>query len=257
MARARNIKPGLFKNEVLGVADPLYTLLFEGLWLLADREGRLEDRPLRIKGELFPYRDGLDMTAMLGWLEAAGFILRYQAGGAELIQIRQFTKHQSPHKNEAPSELPSPPVMAGATSEEIGTTRADCGFLIPDTGLLDEDAPAGAERPKRQSKKTRLPDGFQPDETGRARAREAGLSIDAEVRKFCDHHEANGSLKSNWQAAWRTWVGKAVEFAAGRKAAQPARLHDTAEDTQRMLADNANGTKPMPAEMRAHLRKVG
>ena len=51
MARSRNIKPSLFKNEVLGVADPLYTILFEGLWVLADREGRLEDRPLRIKAE--------------------------------------------------------------------------------------------------------------------------------------------------------------------------------------------------------------
>lgn len=51
MARSRNIKPGLFKNEVLGVADPIYTILFQGLWVLADREGRLEDRPMRIKAE--------------------------------------------------------------------------------------------------------------------------------------------------------------------------------------------------------------
>ena len=43
--RARNLKPSIFKNELLAVADPLYTLVFEGLWCLADREGRLEDRP--------------------------------------------------------------------------------------------------------------------------------------------------------------------------------------------------------------------
>ncbi|MCF5227676.1 phage replication protein, partial [Pseudomonas syringae] len=73
MARARNIKPALFKNEVLGVADPMLTLLFEGLRLLADKAGRLEDRPLRIKGELFPYRDGLDVDGMLAWLAAEGF----------------------------------------------------------------------------------------------------------------------------------------------------------------------------------------
>ena len=48
MARARNIKPALFKNEVLGVADPIATLLFIGLWTLADRRGILEDRPLQI-----------------------------------------------------------------------------------------------------------------------------------------------------------------------------------------------------------------
>ncbi len=63
--RARNIKPGFFKNEHLGTADPIVALLFEGLWLLADRDGRLEDRPLRIKAEIFPYREGLDINGSL------------------------------------------------------------------------------------------------------------------------------------------------------------------------------------------------
>lgn len=144
MARARNIKPGLFKNEVLGVADPLYTLLFEGLWVLADRSGRLEDRPLRIKAEVFPYRDGISMPAMLDWLQANGFIRRYTVGGSGVIQILNFEKHQNPHKNEAESELPSiesadaPSEKIGSAPESIGSTRADSlstdsGFLIPDT----------------------------------------------------------------------------------------------------------------------------
>lgn len=82
MARSRNIKPGLFKNEILGVADPIYTLAFQGLWLLADREGRLEDRPLRIKAETFPYRDGVDMNALLDWLQAEGLSARCCTGKA-------------------------------------------------------------------------------------------------------------------------------------------------------------------------------
>lgn len=86
MARSRNIKPGLFKNEVLGVADPLYTLAFQGLWLLADRDGRLEDRPLRIKAETFPCRDGVDMDAMLSWLQNEGFIRRYQVAGKRYLR---------------------------------------------------------------------------------------------------------------------------------------------------------------------------
>jgi hypothetical protein len=124
VARARNIKPGFFKNEVLGVADPLYSLLFEGLWVLADREGRLEDRPLRIKGEVFPYRDGLDMEAMLNWLQQNGFIRRYVADGKRCILVLEFVKHQNPHKNETASELP-PPEETGTAPEKIGSTRAD------------------------------------------------------------------------------------------------------------------------------------
>lgn len=143
MARARNIKPALFKNEVLGVADPLLTLLFEGLWLLADREGRLEDRPLRIKAEVFPYRDGLNIEEMLNWLDANDFIIRFSVDGKRYIQIDNFTKHQNPHKNEPPSEIPSvsdgcrTSDKVGTSSETIGSAPADSlsldsGFLIPD-----------------------------------------------------------------------------------------------------------------------------
>ena len=54
MARARNIKPGFFLNEEL-VELPFSTrLLFIGLWTLADRDGRMEDKPKRIKMSLFP-----------------------------------------------------------------------------------------------------------------------------------------------------------------------------------------------------------
>lgn len=142
MARARNIKPGLFKNEILGVADPIYTLLFEGLWVLADREGRIEDRPLRIKAEIFPYRDGLSVDEMLNWLQANGFIRRYVARGKKCIVVCEFVKHQNPHKNESESELPAPE-GEGSNSEEIGrsteiigSARADSlssDSLIPDS----------------------------------------------------------------------------------------------------------------------------
>lgn len=159
MARARNIKPGLFKNEILGVADPLYTLLFEGLWVLADRDGRLEDRPLRIKAEIFPYRDRLSVAPMLDWLQAQGFIVRYGVGELRCIEICNFQKHQNPHKNETESDLPGPearddePVdgcleydCIGTTSENIGSTRADSlssDSLIPDSLFTDPPSSAG------------------------------------------------------------------------------------------------------------------
>lgn len=105
MARARNIKPGFFKNELL-VEMPVFSrLLFVGLWTLADREGRLEDRPKRIKLELFPY-DSEDVEAGLSLLEASAFISRYQVNGFRVIQIVNFLKHQTPHGTEKDSDLP-------------------------------------------------------------------------------------------------------------------------------------------------------
>lgn len=144
MARARNIKPALFKNEILGVADPMATLLFEGLWLLADKAGRLEDRPIRIKGELFPYRDGLDVEGLLRFLASEGFIIRYTVQAKRYIQVENFDKHQNPHRNEPESIIPSVSEgcittdFGGSTSALIGSAPADS--LIPDSGFLIPDS---------------------------------------------------------------------------------------------------------------------
>lgn len=107
MARARNLKPSIFKNEILGTADPLYTILFEGLWCLADREGRLEDRPLRIRAEIFPYRD-VNVDSLLSWLHEKEFIIRYRIDGADYIQVNKFHIHQNPHQREVVSIIPPP-----------------------------------------------------------------------------------------------------------------------------------------------------
>lgn len=136
MARARNIKPALFKNEILGVADPLYTLAFEGLWLLADREGRLEDRPMRIKAEIFPYRDGLNIENILDWLSSSGFIARYRYGENRYIQVVNFSKHQNPHKNEVASEIPVFS-MSCECSDKIGTGTEEVGSAPADSLSLD------------------------------------------------------------------------------------------------------------------------
>jgi hypothetical protein len=105
VARTRSVKPGFFKNEVLAALPPYDQLLFIGLWMLADREGRLEDRPKRIKAEIFPY-EALDVEASLSRLAEAGFVLRYGPG---FIQIVNFHKHQAPHYKEIPSVIPPAP----------------------------------------------------------------------------------------------------------------------------------------------------
>jgi hypothetical protein len=120
--RARNIKPGLFKTEILATADPLYTLIFEGLWCMADREGRLEDRPRRIHLEVNPGRAYEGTETSLAWLTAQGFIQRYTHGGREYLQIVNFLKHQNPHKREAASEIPPPASVTKGNDSSHGRT---------------------------------------------------------------------------------------------------------------------------------------
>ncbi|SPP31372.1 hypothetical protein ARAF_0496 [Arsenophonus endosymbiont of Aleurodicus floccissimus] len=54
MVRARNIKPGFFSNDDLAECEALARLLFAGLWTIADREGRLEDKHRKIKVMVLP-----------------------------------------------------------------------------------------------------------------------------------------------------------------------------------------------------------
>lgn len=106
--RARFIRPGFFLNELLGTSHPDVALLFIGLWCLADREGRLEDRPLRIKAAVFPYRE-VDINGYLTVLSRLGFIQRYVVGPDKYIAVVNFQKHQSPHNTEKKSTIPEPP----------------------------------------------------------------------------------------------------------------------------------------------------
>lgn len=130
MARARNIKPSFFLNEDLAEIDPLGRLLFIGLWCLADRAGRLEDRPKRIKIELLPC-DACDVDQLLQALHERRLIQRYAVGEHRLIQVTNFAKHQSPHHQERASILPAPEDFEASSERARGRPRANPGF-IPD-----------------------------------------------------------------------------------------------------------------------------
>lgn len=108
MARMRTIKPGYFTNELLADVPPLGRILFAGLWCHADRKGRLEDRPRKLKVEILPY-DDCDIDLLLEALAEKRFIVRYAVGGACYIQVVTFSVHQSPHKHERASTIPPPP----------------------------------------------------------------------------------------------------------------------------------------------------
>ncbi len=143
--RARGIKPGFFKNEALAECTPLARLLFAGLWCLADREGRMEDRPKRIRAELLPYDDG-SVEDLLTELHEAGFILRYTAAGGRFIQVVNFGKHQNPHCKEQASTIP-PPDMHGASTVQAPDKNRTCpaDSLFSDSLNLIPDSSSAAD----------------------------------------------------------------------------------------------------------------
>lgn len=125
-ARSRILQPGFFLNEDLSDLDFQTRLYFAGLFVLADKSGRLEYRPKQIKAYLFPYDDA-DIDFMTNSLAKLDFVSLYNApclpnqNNDEVVNIKQLTlvgrqkqylqiinwdKHQNPHWNEKESEIP-------------------------------------------------------------------------------------------------------------------------------------------------------
>lgn len=217
--RARSIKPGTFKNELLGSADPLLTILFEGLWCMADREGRLEDRPLRICAELFPYRRKLTerrIDEMLWWLDEHGFIARFEISSKQYIEVLEFSKHQNPHKSERPSEIqPFRPNLHRARTVESRKSHSRLteaagltpSSLTPDSGLLTPDSPNPVLPPESEpvqkpaSEEGRDPDiGELPDDVVRE-----------EVQRIKTTYPTGTYRKSDWLTAEREIRKRAEE----------------------------------------------
>lgn len=213
MARARNIKPGFFTNEDL-VELPFSTrLLFIGLWTLADRAGRLEDRPKKIKMAIFP-ADNVDVDAALNELQESGFLLRYECSCGRYIQVLAFSKHQSPHRDEKASTIPAPYEHGANTVQTQDVHAANppdspiTDSPITDSGLLNEEiapAPVAAATPKktRPPAKTPLPDGFCISERVRSWAAEKGYSnLQRHFENFVGACKAKGYTYVCWDEAF-------------------------------------------------------
>jgi len=127
MARSRNIKPGFFSSEQLGRCEPCARLLFASLWTLADREGRVENRPMKIRAYAFPYDPFTvaEVESWLGQLEAENLIERYENQGVKVILISAFLKHQNPHLKEVPSKLPDKPGASTAQAPDFSSPEPE------------------------------------------------------------------------------------------------------------------------------------
>jgi len=157
VARSRNIKPGFFKNEELAECSLAARLCFAGLWLLADREGRLEDRPKRIKGELFPF-DTFEAGPLLDELHTHGFIVRYRNADGSFIQISKFLEHQNPHYSEKPSVI-KPPALPESEASKPRQLPDNDG----DDGGGDSGSTPGKDPPSRGGRNPLNPESLIPD----------------------------------------------------------------------------------------------
>ena len=280
MARARNIKPSIMDNEELAELEPVARLLFIYLWMLADREGRLEDRPKRIAAQALPYDRQVDVGAMLDELHKAGFILRYEAEGVACIQITAFAKHQTPHVREADSTLPSctQGTAKEVTKHNLGSAQAspgspdsgfsDCGMGVKPPAEQASPTPIPQKPAKARAQKTALPADFGVSERVAEWAGERGFtSLDQHLEVFKRKAIAKGYTYASWDDAfmeairqdWAGIRGKAPQTFA-QQAADVARVTVPARPgrdpvLEQIDADRAKAA-PIPESIRAQMAKL-
>ena len=122
--RTRLLRPGFFTNPELAALPVEARMLFAGLWLLADREGRLLDNVPAIHGAVFPFEPSFDVNSLLIHLSSRGFVQRYERDGVRVVRVCAFDKHQHPHAREAASSLPPPMRKRGPKGAAEGAPRA-------------------------------------------------------------------------------------------------------------------------------------
>ena len=203
MARSRNIKPGFFHNDLLAEKHPLTRILFAALWPIADREGRLEDRPKKIKALCLPFDDH-DVEAALDDLAGGPdpFIQRYEVDGRKYLQVVNWPKHQSPHVREPDSVIPPAPDLPVPSTSQAHAEPVGSGLRVK--GIRNQES--GKEEGAGETTAKR----FTPPtvEDVRAYCTERKNKIDAQA--FVDFYESKGwkvgnqSMKS-WKASVRTW----------------------------------------------------
>lgn len=227
MARIRTIKPEFFRHEALQdleIAHPgkYPMMVFAGLLGHCDSKGRFEWRPRQLKLDILPFLP-FDMADTLAILERAGMLFRYVVDGREYGGIPSFEKHQRLSGKELTEgeRFPEPPCEAIGKQQgsdgEIPESQEGKGREGKEEG--NGVAPVSPALPPKPSKRSmQLPTDFYPNETGVAYAEQRKVSTAVEMESFRNWHAAKGSTMKDWQAAWRTWCDKAVEFARAGQA---------------------------------------
>jgi uncharacterized protein YdaU (DUF1376 family) len=145
-----------------------------------------------------------------------------------------------PLKSNNPNETQTKPKQNPETTHQESPPSPHHPITPSPHHPITEKAAAAAEpgspleaiesaKPSRQKRPTALPEDFSPAETGIAYAVTRRLSLETELASFRNWHQAKGTTMKDWQAAWRTWCDKAVEFGrAGQQGGGGARASPAA-----------------------------
>ena len=121
--RIRTIKPEFFDSESIGSMPIPCRLLFIGLWVMADDEGRIRASSRRVRKVVFGFDDDVTVQDVDGWLRMLTDrrkIQCYEVDGYAYIAICGWSRHQKINRK-SPSLLPVPPTQKQFTEDSLNT----------------------------------------------------------------------------------------------------------------------------------------
>lgn len=219
MPRARNIKPGFFENEHLGIINSDARLLFAALWTLADKQGVVEYRIARIRTYAFRYRTDITDSdvcreiTILTELDNGKMLSKVTYNDNDYLLIHNFIKHASPHHTEKRGDYPDFAFLKSLINNDNdkitvnsrkhhGENPPESLILIPNSLNPERGVVAHSQKSKLSS------DWWIPESWGDWSMKEFGWDEKKVIKvadKFKVHFLASGAEKEDWEAAWRLW----------------------------------------------------
>lgn len=203
---------------------------------------------------------GIDRKTSVKGIGAALVAVGWLAEHPEGVRIVRFKEHNGSSAKRRCSESRRKMSARDADNErtESGSgedglqqscaPREDVDVDNPSTSLRSVDgspsSPPAVSEKKQAKRASQLPADFFPNETGVAYAEQRGIGLAIELESFRNWHHAKGSTMKDWQAAWRTWCDKAVQFgrANGARASPKTPTRDEARrEVMRVLTGKGGG----------------
>ena len=199
-------------------------LVYIGLWSYVDDNGVGRDNERLIVAELFPLDASLSESSLrvhgaLMYLQEHGHITRYTVEGKPFLHISTFHQHQRINRPSASRyPLPTSPNAEthGVLTEPSVSPHANAPLGEGEKGRRGEGEKGRGRKPQTRAHALRDDWTPNPETVARIQDEHPHLNIRTEHERFLDYCKANGKTYKDWDAAWRGWMRRSVEYNRGR-----------------------------------------
>lgn len=228
-----------FADDCWGLSDAAFRLHSEGL-IWSNR--KLLDCRIP-KEDLRRFKRPEAVTELLetGWWAEEGevYVIRHHAGyqrrredvlaqqAANLANGRRGgrpRKHRetepvtdSPTQSETQSVSETQAVSESRTQSPTETETERDRDLFGDLPTEGSSSVGGSGGKTRRRPRRPIPDDWAPTDLHRAYATEHGLDLEHEAEQFRSRNQAQDQRYADWNSAFRTWLGNAVQFRTERR----------------------------------------